>query len=236
VWDVWGTAHGINVGDGLFVLARLALHRLEQRISPERFQAAVLAFDEACMALCQGQFFDMTFEERLDVDLDQYLWMIRHKTAKLFAASTQLGALVATQNPAEIDAAYRFGANLGMAFQIQDDILGSWGDQGVTGKSTATDIRDKKKTLPIVYTLNHPHDRSLARRLRELYSQTQSLDEADIQAALTILRKAGAREHAEEIADQYYRKAIGHLDGLGFDNDARSCLQELAESLALRQA
>ena len=99
VWDIWGTAHGINVGDGLFVLARLALHRLRARGVPlERCQAATLAFDEACLSLCEGQFFDMTFEERLDVDLDQYLWMILHKTAALLAAAMQMGATLDTDD------------------------------------------------------------------------------------------------------------------------------------------
>ena len=96
VWDIWGMAHGINVGDGLSVLARLALHRLGNRgVSLPRQQAATMALDRARLAMCEGQFFDMSFEGLLNVDLDQYEGMIRRKTAALPAASTQVGAIIA---------------------------------------------------------------------------------------------------------------------------------------------
>jgi len=92
VWSVWGVPQAVNAGDGLFVLARLALHRLADRGVPaRRCQVVGLAFDQACLALCEGQFFDMSFEGRSTVELDEYLWMIRHKTAALLAASAQMG-------------------------------------------------------------------------------------------------------------------------------------------------
>jgi geranylgeranyl diphosphate synthase type I len=236
VWDIWGTAHGINVGDALFVLARLSLHRLGERAVPlDRQQAAMLALDQACLALCEGQYFDMTFEERLDVDLDQYLWMIRHKTAALLAASAQLGAIVATENTDRIDQYYRFGENLGLAFQIQDDILGAWGEPQVTGKSAATDIRDKKKTLPVVYALNHP-DRAAARTLTELYASEGPLDEGGIEAALALLDGLGARQYSEEMAESYYRQALHSLDQTGIKNAAQAHLRDLAASLLGRAA
>lgn len=242
VWDIWGPAHGINVGDGLFVLARLSLDRLGERDVPlNRQQAATLALDRACLALCEGQFFDMTFEERLDVDLDQYLWMIRHKTAALLAASAQLGAIVATDDAEQIGGYYRFGENLGMAFQIQDDILGAWGDEQVTGKSAATDIRDRKKTLPVVYTLNHADDHDAAQQLAEIYRQEAPLDEPAIGSALAILERVGARRYAEEMAGAYYHQALKSLDQAGPDqtwveNAAQSHLRELAASLLGRAA
>jgi geranylgeranyl diphosphate synthase type I len=236
VWSIWGAAHGINVGDGLFVLARLALHRLGDRGVPlTRRQAACLALDQACLALCEGQYFDMTFEDRLAVDLDQYLWTIHHKTAALLAASTQLGAMVATDDAEQLDHYHRFGENLGMAFQIQDDILGAWGDEEVTGKSAATDIRDKKKTLPVVYVLNHPDDPAAAQELAALYGRPGALDEAAIQQALGLLEQAGAREHAEEMAERYYRQALQSLSQAGSDSPAKSHLRELAASLLARQ-
>jgi geranylgeranyl diphosphate synthase type I len=236
VWDIWGTAHGINVGDGLFVLARLALHRLAERGVPQaRQQAASMALDQACLALCEGQYFDMTFEESLDVDLDQYLWMIRHKTAALLAASAQLGAIVATDDASKVDHYCRFGENLGMAFQIQDDILGAWGDPQVTGKSAATDIRDKKKTLPVVYALNHP-DHAAARQLAGLHAQEGPLDEAGIEAALDLLDGLGALQYSQEMAESYYRQALESLDETGGTNAARSTLRELSASLLGRAA
>jgi geranylgeranyl diphosphate synthase type I len=237
VWTLWGTAHGINVGDGLFVLARLALQRLNDRhLSHDRLQAAMLAFDRACLALCEGQFFDMSFEDRMDVDLEQYLWMIRHKTARLFAASAELGAIVATDNAKLVEDAYRFGEHLGMAFQIQDDILGTWGDERLTGKSTATDIRDRKKTLPVVYVLTHPDERASARQLIDLYRQDGPLSRRAIQAVLAILDRAGARQYAEEMAEEHFQQALASLASMEIEEPAQSQLHELAALLMGRKA
>jgi geranylgeranyl diphosphate synthase type I len=236
VWDIWGRAHGINVGDGLFVLARLALHRLGDRGVPvSRQQAAILALDRACLALCEGQYSDMAFEERQDVNLDQYLEMIRNKTAALLAASTQVGATVATDDTDRIEHLRCFGDSLGMAFQIQDDILGAWGDERVTGKSAATDIRDKKKALPAVYALNQAGDREAARQLAGLYAQEGPLDPPAIQAALAILDRVGARQFAAEMAEAYYHQALGSLDRICTENAALSHLGELAASLLGRR-
>jgi geranylgeranyl diphosphate synthase type I len=237
VWDLWGSAQGINVGDGLFVLARLALHRLgDQDVPLGRQQAATQSLDRACLALCEGQYFDMTYEDRLDVDLDQYLWMIRHKTAALLAASAKIGAILATDDAARRDGYFRFGENLGMAFQIQDDILGIWGDPQLTGKSAATDIRDKKKTLPVVYVLTHPNARQAADRLATLYVQEGSLSESDIQSALDLLDALSARRYAEAMAESYYCQALQDLEQTGIENAAQSMLRELAASLLGRGA
>jgi geranylgeranyl diphosphate synthase type I len=236
VWDIWGLAQGINVGDGLFVLARLALHRLADRgVSPARQLAATLALDRACLALCEGQYFDMTFEDLLEVDLDQYLWMIRHKTAALLATSAKLGAIVATGDPEQTAHLYQFGENLGMAFQIRDDVLGAWGDEQVTGKSAATDIRDKKKTLPVVYALHRAGDSHTAQTLAELYAQPDLLNSSDIQSALTLLERVGARQYAEDMEARYFSQAIHCLDQISLGASAQSNLRELAESLMGRQ-
>ncbi len=237
VWDVWGAAQAINVGDGMFVLARLALHRLAARGVPvDRQQAATLALDRACLALCEGQYFDMTFEDRLDIDLDQYLHMIGLKTATLLAASAQVGAIVAGATPEIVEHYHGFGHQLGMAFQIQDDILGTWGDERVTGKSTATDIRDKKKTLPVVYALNCSQERDAAGQLAQLYSQEGSLDARSIQATLDLLERTGARAYAEEMAGAYHRSALARLEQAGADGTAGAALRELAAFLWRRQA
>jgi geranylgeranyl diphosphate synthase type I len=237
VWDIWGANHGINAGDGLFALAHLAMHRLADRsVSPDRQQAASLALDRACLALCEGQFFDMAFEARPDVDLDQYLWMIRSKTAALLAAATQIGAILATDDVHWIELFGRFGENLGMAFQIQDDLLGAWGDEQVTGKSAASDIRDRKKTFPVVYALNQEHSWQAAQQLAELYNRPAPLDETDIQSALDILDTVGARQQAEETALSYYHQALQNLAQAVRAPSAQENLRELAASLLRREA
>lgn len=237
VWDIWGLDHGINVGDGLFALAHLALHRLsEHGVPPSRQQAASSALDRACLALCEGQFFDMAFEDSLKVGLDQYVWMIRHKTAALLAAAAEIGAVLATDDALLIERFRQFGEYLGLAFQIQDDILGTWGDEQITGKSAASDIRDRKKTLPVVYALNQPHDRQAASQLSEAYSGQAPLDDDAIQSVLDILHDVGARQHAEEMALNYYQLALTSLDDTGLERTAQHNLRALASSLLGRQA
>jgi geranylgeranyl diphosphate synthase type I len=237
VWDIWGLDQGINAGDGLFALAHLALHRLSDRgVSPSRQLAASLALNRACLALCEGQYFDMAFEELLNIDLDQYLWMIRRKTAALLAASTEIGASLATDDDRAIKQFYQFGEQLGLAFQIQDDLLGAWGDEKVTGKSAASDIRDKKKTLPVVYALNQPENRPAARRLSKVYSHPAPLDDAAIQVVLDILQEVGAQQWAEDLARNHYHLAVQNLEDIGLDQVAQSSLRTLASSLLGRQA
>ena len=237
VWDIWGMAQGINVGDGLFALAHLALHRLSARgISPDRQLAASLSLNRACLALCEGQYFDMTFEDHLEVDLDQYLWMIRRKTAALLAAAAEIGVSLATDDARLREQFFHFGEYLGLAFQIQDDVLGAWGDEQITGKSAASDIRDRKKTLPVVYALNQSQDRQAARQLAEVYSRQAPLDEAAIQMALDILHKVGAREQAEKMVIDYYHLALQNLDETGLDPAALSNLRTLASSLLGRRS
>jgi geranylgeranyl diphosphate synthase type I len=232
VWDIWGAPHGINVGDGLFVLARLALHRLADNAVPlERCQAVTQVLDRACLALCEGQFFDMSFEDRVDVDLDQYLWMIGRKTAALFAAAAEAGALLATDDAGVVESYRVFGYNLGLAFQIQDDMLGTWGDEQVTGKSAATDIRDKKKALPAVYGLSYTPDRQAARELARLYAREGPLDEDAVQSALAILEVVDAHQYAERMAEDYLQKALDGLAQSGAVNPAESDLRKLAVSL-----
>ena len=237
VWDVWGAAHGINVGDGLFVLARMAMYRLtDHGVAAACQQAAMRALDEACLALCEGQYLDMSFEARSEVSLPEYLVMIGKKTAALMAASAQLGAIVAMDQTVPIGSFYSFGMELGMAFQIQDDVLGIWGDRRVTGKSAAADIRDRKKTLPILYALQdaepHPH----AEELKTLYSGPAPLDPPAIERVLAILERVGAREYAEGAARQYTHRALEHLASFGLENAAGSRLYELATSLLGREA
>ncbi len=240
LWDLWGAAQAINAGDGLFVLAWQALHQLADRgVSLARCRAANQALNRACLLLCEGQHFDMAFEGRLDVDRHQYLAMIRRKTATLLATAAQIGVLVASDDPTLADHYYHFAESLGLAFQIQDDILGIWGDEEHTGKSAATDIRDKKKTLPVVYVLTHPEERLSAQQLAEIYQRPAPLEAADIQTTLAILDRAGARRYAEEMAHGYYVQALASLDECRTEGQAcaaQESLRAMAASLVGRNA
>jgi geranylgeranyl diphosphate synthase type I len=231
VWKVWGLAQGLNAGDGMFVLARLALDRLHAHGWDARHCAAVhRVFDEATLALCQGQFLDLDFQTRLDVTPAEYLQMIRGKTAALIAASTRIGAMLATDDARTVEAFARFGENIGYAFQITDDVLGIWGDPQVTGKSAATDILTKKKSLPVLIGLS---DARVSDALRALYTQT-TLTQDDVARVLALLDQADARARAQAYADEFRARALDALDSTGIKNRAMEQLRELAERMTRR--
>ncbi len=229
LWKVWGLAHGINCGDGLFAHAILQLSRLPERgVSPERSLRAQRAFMETCIRLTEGQYLDLSFEQRIDVSLDAYLEMIRGKTAALISCSTFLGALVGGADEATLQACAAFGENLGLAFQVIDDILGIWGREEETGKPSESDIVERKKTLPIVYALHDPE-------LRDLYS-CDSLDESQVSRVVAILERHKAREFAVGMARRYSEQALEHLRGTGQETPPHRAILELTRYLLGRVA
>jgi geranylgeranyl diphosphate synthase type I len=193
-WSLFGMAQACNAGDGMFSLAHAAFYRLKAAgMAAETVLAALERFDAMCVRLTEGQYLDMSFESRLDVSVEEYFAMIAGKTGALLAVAAELGALLAGAE-AEVVAAYRrFGAGLGRAFQLRDDILGIWGDEEVTGKSAASDLLSKKKTLPVIYALSHP---DVGPRLRSLYAGP-AFSQDDVAAVLVLLEAAGAREYTQ---------------------------------------
>ena len=233
VWALWGEAQAINAGDAMFTLAHLALHRLCQRgISAGRVVTAFRILDQTNLALCRGQHLDLAFENRLDVDTDAYLTMIQGKTAALLGCAGQLGALVASDDPALADRYRRLGEGLGLAFQIQDDVLGIWGEPEVTGKPVGDDIRQHKKSLPVVYVLGRQGN-SEAERLRAIYAQ-KNLSEADVAEAIALLDACQARPYAEELAHYYLETALTELEAARPEPEAGEALRELAHFLIQR--
>ena len=236
VWDVWGQAQAINVGDALFALARLSVLRLTSGgVSLDRTLSVAQALDRACLALCEGQFLDMSFEGHTTVDLAQYLGMIRLKTAALIAASAQIGAIVAVEDAAVIAQMFAFGEHLGLAFQIQDDLLGIWGEEDVTGKSALTDLRDKKKTLPVVHAMVQDGHRADARRLASLFDKPGPLGEHECSEALIILERAGSKAYAEAMAAHYLQLALDCLTQIALHESDEQALGGLARSLLSRR-
>lgn len=231
VWKLWGLAQGLNAGDGMFVLSRLALGRMPQRgLSVQKWAAVSSEFDAATLALCQGQYLDLSFEARFDVSENEYLEMIRGKTAALISAAARFGAMLATDDNATVTTLARFGANIGLAFQITDDILGIWGDPNVTGKSAATDILTKKKSLPVIIGFG---DLQCGEKLRSIYQQP-SLNQADVESVLDCLGVAQARERAQQIADDFRVKAVSALVETKTRNPAMDHLREIADVMTNR--
>jgi len=171
----------------------------------------------------------LRFEDRLGVTVAEYLTMIEGKTAALIATSAYLGAFLAGADETAAGYYREFGHHLGMAFQVRDDILGIWGDEGATGKSSSTDIKTRKKTLPVVYGL----ERSPA--LRQLYAG-DAVHPDQVAWVIQTLGELGARQMAEALAAEHHREALQALERSGADGDAGHALRELAISLLTRSS
>lgn len=228
LWTIWGMEQAINAGDAMFAMAHLALNRLVDRsVAAETAVTALRRFDETCVHLTQGQHADMDFERRDAVSVDEYLAMITGKTAVLLSLCTELGALIAGADDPTVHNYAQFGLNLGLAFQVIDDILGIWGDEAVIGKSASTDILTKKKTLPVLYGLNHNG------ALRQLYEQ-EATDEAFVQEAIQVLNTTGARDYATQRATFYSQNALQHLEEAQPTGPAFVALNQLSAMLLQR--
>jgi geranylgeranyl diphosphate synthase type I len=230
VWKLWGKAQAINIGDFMLALASLSLLKLKNNdVSSEEIVHSFNLLAEACKELCEGQFLDIEFENRVDITVEDYLNMIRKKTAALIAASTSMGAYLG-KGREKVQYFYKFGEELGMAYQIRDDILGIWGAKASTGKSVEEDLRQRKKTLPVVYALRESEDKA---KLERLYSQTY-IRGGDISMIVGILDKAGARDHAQNLVRQCCRRALEQLEASGLEKNHQAPLKEMAQYLVER--
>ena len=235
VWKIWGQPQAINAGDAMLVLAHLALLKLSGTgIAMEKVIRAAYILDNACLELCLGQQDDLSFEKRLDVSIDSYMKMISHKTAALFEASLLLGASLGTDNECHIQGLGSFGRKLGLAFQLQDDEMGIWGDEKSTGKSSTSDIYEKKKSLPIVYALEEATGEE-RQDLERIYRQENlgSQDEARVRG---ILSNVAAREYTQGVSEKYFHEAHLELEALDLPDVNIKELKDIVSSLLGRQA
>ena len=230
VWTIWGVEQAINTGDAMFALAHLAMNRLIERGVPAPIVVQALRrFDETCLGLTQGQHDDMDFEKRDVVSVAEYMAMIEGKTAVLVSLSTELGARIAGADEATVAHYAQFGLDLGLAFQVKDDILGIWGDESVTGKSAATDITTKKKTLPVLYGLEQNAD------LRHLYA-TANPDADFVRQVIHLLDECGARTFTQTKASEYSEGSVDHLRAARPNGRAATALHEITEMLLQRNS
>lgn len=233
VWYRWGKPQAINAGTAMLVLANLALNRLGDYAVPAQKQLLVTRLlEESCLEMIEGQYLDISYEKRLDITTSAYLEMIDKKTASLIACSFQIGALLGTEEEGAIASFRRSGRQLGSAFQIRDDILGIWGEERLTGKPYAADIRRKKKSLPVVYSLMQAQGKD-KEMLLDLYSQDR-VGEEGVSQVLEILDRLGAKEFSQEAARQFQRQALSELESLPLHPHRRRDFEELAEFLVER--
>jgi geranylgeranyl diphosphate synthase, type I len=227
VWKLWGMPQAINVGDALFTLAHLSLLDLEGSIPADAVLRAARLLQETCLSLTKGQFLDIAYEMRGDLDLEAYWPMVSGKTAALLATCTELGALI-TGADAACCAAYReFGHSLGLAFQAQDDFLGIWGDAALTGKSAESDLLTAKKSLPVLYGL------SLNGTFAQAW-QAGPIQAEDVPKLAGQLKLEGAFDYTLERANLLTDQALKALDLALPHGEAGEALHTLALRLLNR--
>jgi geranylgeranyl diphosphate synthase type I len=227
VWKLWGIAQAINAGDALFALAQLTVLGLGETVAVETGLEASRVLQQTCLHLTQGQFLDLYYEERQDLSIADYWPMVEGKTAALLAACTQIGALAARADPACAGTYRRFGERLGLAFQVQDDLLGIWGDAALTGKSTESDLVSGKKSLPVLYGLGQ--NGAFAERWRR-----GQIAADEVKGLALELENEGGREFTQQQANLYTKEALDALDEANPQGQAGQALVELAEYLLKR--
>ncbi|OHD66178.1 MAG: hypothetical protein A2176_08020 [Spirochaetes bacterium RBG_13_51_14] len=233
VWKVWGKAQAINAGTAMKILANMSLARSSRdALPPEKQQRMLASLDDATLKLIEGQYLDIDFEQRSEIDIDDYLAMIKGKTAALIACSMELGVLSGTDDADTIQRFRDFGENLGIAFQIRDDILGIWGDPNMTGKPLGSDIRRKKKSLPVVFALSRAADRQRDAIFKML--QKEILADDDVETFLGILDDMHVRASVQEMADGYCDKARRKIREAGIEPGSRGDFEHILEFLSAR--
>lgn len=228
VWVNWGAPMAINVGDALFVIANQAILDLAEYYPSEVVIKAAGILNNSCLDLTRGQFLDMSYEERNDLGIDEYWPMVGGKTSALLAACTHIGALLGNASEAEQEAYRLFGWHLGLAFQVQDDILGIWGDELITGKSAASDLVEGKNSLPVLYGLGKQG------KFAERWAQG-SITTSEVKDVAVQLEIEGGKKYAEEVSIKETQKALAYLDQANPRGEAGEAMHQLANMLLKRK-
>ncbi len=210
IWKKYGVAQGINAGDALCAISYLTLLHEEAVVPPDRVVEMLHVLHEANLLMCEGQGLDIGFETSTHVTMPQYLEMIAGKTGALFAASCKLGALAAGASGARAEAYATLGRAYGLAFQIRDDVLGTWGSSDVTGKPSGADIARRKWSFPIVWALGTPP--SADRRIvADAYAR--GVEAEEVSRVIAALERLGARSAADAAHD----RALDDADAIALE-------------------
>lgn len=222
----WNLNQAILSGDVMAFIANECFLQTPPAVLPK----VMKAYNRAAIEVCTGQQMDMDFEKTIRVAQDEYMRMIELKTAVLVAASCKIGALIAETTDRDAEHLYEFGKNLGLAFQIQDDLLDAYGDSNIFGKLSGRDIVTNKKTFLLVKSLELAEGKILA-RLQEML-QDQNVDPEDkIKTVMEIYDSLNIKTITEKLAFDYIERSLAHLEKVDTGNDRKSELTQVATSL-----
>jgi len=230
VHEKWDINTGILSGDAMLINA----YQLFENYEGETFKELSSLFTKTAIQVCEGQQYDIDFETRDDVSIEDYLLMIEYKTAVLVGASLQMGAIVAQTSAECKEAIYQYGRLLGIAFQLQDDYLDAFGDPETFGKQSGGDIIENKKTFLYLKTLELA-GRSEALQLEHLYSISPAENSGKIEAVKSLFENSGAAELTRKEIEIYTDKAFEILDKIQLPAEKKEPLRKFGEMLMERQ-
>ena len=230
VHNVWDENTAILSGDAMLILA----YRLMAQCPADKLPQVLGIFTETTMEICEGQQWDMEFEKRMDVKVDEYVEMIRLKTSVLLAAALKIGACLAGAPEEDARKLYDFGMKMGLAFQLQDDWLDVYGDPKVFGKNIGGDILCNKKTYMLITALQQADDAQRA-ELEGWLSATNCEPAEKIAAVTRLYNKVGVGERCMERVEAYYNEGLAVLDSVALPAERKQVLKEFACSLMNRK-
>lgn len=225
----WNENTAILSGDQMMIEA----YKLLAEVPADKLHKVLRLFNKMATEICEGQQYDVDFESQEHVTIEEYLKMIRLKTSVLLATALQIGSYLAGANEAQQEALYQFGINVGLAFQIQDDILDVWGDPKTFGKAVGGDISCNKKTY-VYLTAQKLADDELAEELHQWYGSVLDDNTEKIAAVKGIFEQLNVRAACEAVVEDYTQKALLILDTLP-QNAATEQLRQLANKLNTRK-
>jgi geranylgeranyl diphosphate synthase type II len=230
VHEKWNANVAILSGDAMMLEANKLMMMVDDAI----LRPVMNVFNETAIGVCEGQQIDMSFEQRRNVEIDEYINMIRLKTAVLLGGTLKIGSIIggATANDAQL--LYSFGVNLGIAFQLQDDILDVYGDPEKFGKQVGGDIISNKKTYLLIKAIELAKDGQASRL--NIWLNLEEFDPMEKVAMITaIYNQLGVRAYAEEAMQTYAEMAFSTLDKINLPEDRRQYLRQFADNLLVRE-
>ena len=229
VHEKWDVNTGILSGDAMLIMA----YRYFESYEPQVFYTLVQLFSQTALEVCEGQQWDVDFENRDDVTQPEYLKMIEYKTAVLVATALKMGAIIANTSAHNAQLLYDFGLNLGLAFQLQDDYLDAFGNPETFGKQVGGDIIENKKTYLYLKAIEYaePNDKM---QLTQLFSIHPSDNSNKIESVKNLFNRTGASQATQDAIEMYTQKALQLVEELPLDASKKALLIAFAQNLMHR--
>ena len=226
----WDANKAILSGDSMLVLAYQRIQQCDSR----HLRAVLDVFTETALEIGEGQEYDMTFETRNNVTEEEYIEMIRLKTSVLLACAVKIGGILADAPDSDIDNLYKFGEQLGLAFQLQDDLLDVYGDPAVFGKAIGGDITSNKKTYMLINAVNRA-SKEQREELMKWITASEFDREEKVCAVTALYNQIGIRQLCEQKINYYFDECRKYLAKVGVDGERKQMLLDYTDEMMKRR-